>query len=272
MSDSDETRLAGPPSIDSRLSLRESASPSIESRPARPPSIDVNADLGEGFPNDRALLELVTSASICCGAHAGTPHLIRQTLRDAAARGVLIGAHPGYPDREGFGRRDQKLGASELIDLITAQIEALVSLAAQEGATVRYLKPHGALYNQAQREPHVARAVVESVRALGWPLLGQPGTVLETLAREHGVIYVAEGFPDRRYRPDGSLTPRSEPAAILLEPREIEEQVIRLVNDGRVATLCIHGDEPRAVANAALVRRVLTDHAIAVCSFGNGSG
>ncbi len=296
MSDSDERQPADPASIDSRLSLRESAShpneprparlPSIDSRlslresaplpneprPAGPTSIDVNADLGEGFPNDRALLELVTSASICCGAHAGTPLLIRQTLRDAVARGILIGAHPGYPDREGFGRRDQMLGTDELIDLITAQIAALMSLAAQEGATVRYLKPHGALYNQAQREPHVARAVVESVRARGWPLLGQPGTALETLARAHGVVYIPEGFPDRRYRDDGSLVPRSDPAAILLQPREIEEQVIRLVNEGRVTTLCIHGDEPGAVANAALVRRVLTDHAIAVCSFGNGSG
>jgi UPF0271 protein len=247
-------------------------SDSDERLPAAPRSIDLNADLGEGFPNDRALLELVTSASICCGAHAGTPLLIRQTLRDAAVRGVLIGAHPGYPDREGFGRRDQKLGTSELIDLITAQIAALMSLAAQEGATVCYLKPHGALYNQAQREPHVARAVVESVRALGWPLLGQPGTLLENEARENGVLYLAEGFPDRRYRSDGSLVPRSDPAAILREQREIEEQVIRLVNEGRVTTLCIHGDDPGAVANAALVRRVLTDHAIAVCSFGNGSG
>jgi 5-oxoprolinase (ATP-hydrolysing) subunit A len=272
MSNSDERQPAGPRSIVSRLSLRESASHLDETRSARPPLIDVNADLGEGFPNDRALLELVTSASICCGAHAGTPLLIRQTLRDAAARGVLIGAHPGYPDREGFGRRDQTLGANELINLIAAQIEALMSLAAQEGATVRYLKPHGALYNQAQREPHVARAVVESVRPLGWPLLGQPGTVLENVAREHGVVYIAEGFPDRRCRGDGSLVPRSDPAAILLQQREIEEQVIRMVNEGRVSTLCIHGDEPGAVANAALVRRVLTDHAIAVCSFGNGSG
>jgi UPF0271 protein len=283
MSDSDEKPSAERPSIDSRLSLRESASdsrlslresasPSNESRPPRPPSIDLNADLGEGLPNDRALVELVTSASICCGAHAGTPLVIGQTLRDAAARGVLIGAHPGYPDREGFGRRDQKLGTSELIDLITAQIEALISLAAQEGATVRYLKPHGALYNQAQREPHVARAAVEVAGSLGWPLMGQPGTVLETEAREHGVIYIAEGFPDRRYRADGSLVPRSDPAAILREPREIEEQVIRLVNEGRVTTLCIHGDEPGAVANAALVRRVLTDHAVAVCSFGHGLG
>jgi 5-oxoprolinase (ATP-hydrolysing) subunit A len=234
--------------------------------------IDLNADLGEGFPNDRALLDLVTSASICCGAHAASPLVIRQTLSDAATRGVSIGAHPGYADREGFGRREQKLNTLEVIDLITSQIAVLLNLAAEVGASVRYLKPHGALYNQAQRESHVARAVVEAARSLGWLLLGQPGTVLEALAREEGVVYVAEGFPERRYRSDGSLVPRSEPGASLHDPDEIEEQVIRLVSEGRFATLCIHGDEPGAVATAALVRRVCTAHGISVCSFENGKG
>ncbi len=241
-------------------------------QPEVPRSIDLNADLGEGFSNDRALLELVTSASICCGAHAGNPLGIRQTLRDAVARGVLIGAHPGYLDRDGFGRRDQKLRTDELITLINVQIEDLITLAAEEDATVAYVKPHGALYNQAQREPHVAHAVVKAVRARGWPLLGQPGSVLEPIAREQGVVYIAEGFPDRRYRSDGSLVPRSEPKALLHESHEIEEQVLRLLEAGRFATLCVHGDEPRAVATAALVRQVLAGHGIAVRSFGNGSG
>jgi lactam utilization protein B len=129
--------------------------------PARNRSIDLNADLGEGFPNDRALLDLVTSANICCGAHAGTPLVIRQTLRDSAALGVSIGAHPAYADREGFGRREQDLTTLQVLDLITSQITALMSLAAEVDATVAYLKPHGALYNQAQREPHVARALVD---------------------------------------------------------------------------------------------------------------
>jgi UPF0271 protein len=235
-------------------------------------SIDVNADLGEGFANDRALLDLVTSASISCGAHAGTPLAMRQTIRDAAARGVLIGAHPGYPDREGFGRREQKLTTAEMLELIRSQIETLTILAAEEGAKVCYLKPHGALYNQAQREPHVARAVVQAALALGWPLLGQPGNALETAARNHGVIFIPEGFPERRYRSDGSLVPRSEAGATLHEPKAIESQVIRLVSEGRVATLCIHGDEPGAVACAALVRRVLKQEGIAVRSFGSGPG
>jgi UPF0271 protein len=241
-------------------------------RGAEPPSIDLNADLGEGFPNDLALLDLVTSANICCGAHAGTPGVIRQTLREARARGVLIGAHPGYPDRETFGRREQERTTLELIDLISAQISAFMTLAEEEGATVRYLKPHGALYNQAQREPHVARAVAEAARALGWPLLGQPGSVLEAEARDRGIDYVAEGFPDRRYREDGSLVTRSEAGALLHEPHEIQEQVIRLVSAGRFSTLCIHGDSPGAVATAALVRRVLAQHGISVRSFGNRSG
>ncbi len=235
-------------------------------------SIDLNADLGEGFANDRALLDLVTSASICCGAHAGTPPVIRQTLADAAARRVLIGAHPGYPDREGFGRREQELTTGEVIDMITSQITMLQNLAAEVGATVSYLKPHGALYNQAQREPRVARGVIEAAGLLGWPLLGQPGTVLEAEARGRGVVYIAEGFPERRYRTDGSLVPRTEPGASLHEPHEIEEQAIRLVSEGRVATLCIHGDVPGAVATAALLRRVLTAQGIPVQSFGSGAG
>jgi len=239
---------------------------------ARPGPIDLNADLGEGFANDRALLELVTSANVCCGAHAGNPPAIRQTLRDATALGVCIGAHPGYADRSSFGRHEQKLSALEVMNLISSQISELTSLAAQVGARVLYLKPHGALYNQAQRDPEVAGGVVMAARAFGFPLFGLPGSLLESEANNHGVVYVAEGFTDRRYRADGSLAPRSEPGALLREPNEIEEQVIRMVREGRVATLCIHGDLPGAVANAELVRRVLNRHGIAVRSFVDGSG
>jgi UPF0271 protein len=240
--------------------------------PAPPRSIDLNADLGEGFANDRALLALVTSASICCGAHAGTALAIRATLRDAATRGVCVGAHPGYPDREGFGRREQKYSALEVSDLVSRQITELMSLAAEESSAVIYLKPHGALYNQAQREPEVARGVVAAARKFNLPLLGQPGSVLETEARRQEVVYVVEGFPDRRYRADGSLTPRTEAGAVLHEPDEIAEQVLRLLREKQVATLCIHGDEPGAVANARLVRDVLNRRGIAARSFMDGSG
>jgi UPF0271 protein len=240
--------------------------------PAQHRTIDLNADLGEGFPNDRALLELVTSANVCCGAHAGTPLAIRETLRDAAARGTSIGAHPGYADRENFGRREQKLTTVEALDLISAQIKALMGLALEVDAKVSYLKPHGALYNQAGREPDIARAVVTAAGTFGLPLLGLPGSLVEKLARDCGVVYVAEGFPDRRYRADGSLSPRSEPGALLCEPGEILAQVIRLLSEGRVQSLCIHGDEPNAVGNGLVVRDALKRHDIAIRAFVDGRG
>jgi UPF0271 protein len=231
-------------------------------------SIDLNADLGEGFPNDRALLELVTSASICCNVHAGSPEVIRRTLDQAAARGVVVGAHPGYRDREGFGRREQEMTWEEVWALIVYQMGVIDTLAAEAGLTVRFLKPHGALYNQAQRHSEIALGVLASVGSMfPIPLIGQPGSLLEQMAAVRSLPYVPEGFPDRRYRDDGSLVPRSEPDATLHDPAEIEAQVLRLVNERRVATLCIHGDDPRAVANAELVRRVLSEHGISIRSF-----
>ena len=233
----------------------------------RPSFIDLNADLGEGFPNDRALLELVTSASICCNAHAGSVDVIRQTLDAAARRGVVVGAHPGYPDREGFGRRDQHLTTEQVLDLILAQVRALQNLAETFDIEIAFLKPHGALYNQAQREQHVASAVVSAAVITDLPVLGLPGSLLDAEASKQRRTYIAEGFPDRRYRDPGSLVPRSEPDAILHDPAEIEAQVLRMVNKGRVATLCIHGDDPRAVANAELVRNVLLKNDITIRSF-----
>lgn len=230
-------------------------------------SIDLNADLGEGFPNDRALLRLVSSASVCCGAHAGDPLSIRQTLRWAREFGVVVGAHPGYRDREGFGRRERVMPAGHLDLEIAEQIAELTTWGAMEAVPIRFLKPHGALYNQAQREADVARVVLTAALTSNLPLLGQPGTLLESLAGERGVRFVPEGFPDRRYRPDGSLVPRTEPGAVLHDPREIEEQVLRLAEEGRVATLCIHGDEPAAVANADRVRRILENGGIVIRGF-----
>jgi UPF0271 protein len=230
-------------------------------------AIDLNADLGEGLPNDRALLGLVSSASICCGAHSGSVDAIRQTLADAADRGVVVGAHPGYPDREGFGRRNHRLESEQVEALVIDQVSVLAVLAHAAGVTIRYLKPHGALYNQAQREDPIASGVVSATSRLNLPLLGQPGGLVESLCVARGIRFFAEGFPDRRYRDDGSLWPRSEPGAILVEPEEMAQQVVRLVTEGRVATLCIHGDDPRAVVNAELVRRVLKTHGITLHSF-----
>jgi 5-oxoprolinase (ATP-hydrolysing) subunit A len=229
--------------------------------------IDLNADLGEGFPNDRALLERVSSASISCGAHAGDPEIIRQTLRNAWECGVAIGAHPGYPDREGFGRRERSISAEVVERLILEQVSTLMQLAEAEVVAVRFLKPHGALYNQAQRQEDVARGVISAALGLALPLLGQPGTLLESLAREQGVRFIAEGFPDRRYRGDGSLVPRSEPGAVLTSLDEIAAQVVRMAEEGSVATLCIHGDEPAAVANADRIRSILSRSGITIRSF-----
>lgn len=232
-----------------------------------PRSIDLNADLAEGCPNDRALLERVTSASLCCGAHAGDPESIRATLREARQLGVVAGAHPGYPDREGFGRRERSVTSSEVERLILDQLDTFRGLAGEMDVPIRFVKPHGALYNQAQRQEEVARGVIEALARLGLPLLGQPGTRLEALARERGIDFIPEGFPDRRYRDDGSLVPRNEPGAVLRDLGEIEEQVVRLVGEGHVATLCIHGDEPEAVANADRVRLILARHRIEARSF-----
>jgi UPF0271 protein len=230
-------------------------------------AVDLNADLGEGCPNDLALLARVSSASISCGAHAGDPATIRQTLQAARECGVVIGAHPAYPDREGFGRRERLIPAAEVEDLILEQTARLRLLAEAEALAIQFLKPHGALYNQAQRQADVALGVLNAARELGLPLLGQPGTFLDRLAREQSVRFIAEGFPDRRYRADGSLVSRGDPGAILHDLNEIEAQVVRMVEEGQVVTLCIHGDEPAAVANADRVRLILKKTGIAVRSF-----
>jgi UPF0271 protein len=228
--------------------------------------IDVIADLGEGFPNDEALLDLVTSAAISCGAHAGDPDTIRRVLRAARDRNVVVGAHPSYPDREGFGRRDRDMTAGEVGALIREQYAALHRLAVEEGVTIRFLKPHGALYNQAQRQDEPARGVVVAAMALRLPLLGQPGTFLEATARAAGLTFIPEGFPGRRYRSDGSLAPRTEPDA-LLSPEKLTDNVRALLSPRRVRTLCLHGDHPDVLAKALRLRAILAELAIPIRPF-----
>lgn len=230
------------------------------------PVIDLNADLGEGFPNDRLLLARVSSASVCCGAHAGDPATIRATLNASKEVGVIVGAHPGFPDRAGFGRREQVASSAEVERLIVDQVEAFNELAARVGIPIRFLKPHGALYNQAQWQTEIARGVVRAAARLRLPLLGQPRTLLATMATEAGIHYVAEGFPDRRYRADGSLVPRSAPDALIHDRNEMVDHVQRLIADG-VETLCIHGDDPAAVTNADRVRLILESSGIAIEGF-----
>jgi UPF0271 protein len=233
--------------------------------PAR--TIDLNADLGEGSAWDDELLRRVTSASVCCGAHAGDPATIRRTLGLARARGVAVGAHPGFADREGFGRRERAVSPDEVRQLILAQWDDLAALAAAEGVPLRFVKAHGALYNQAQRDDAIAAGVVSAVATLGRPVLGQPGGRLEAMARGAGLAFVAEGFADRRYRDDGRLVPRAEPGAILDDPRAIEAQVLLQVERGTVATICLHGDDPRSVGLADLVLATLRRAGVAVRSF-----
>ncbi|MBX6316048.1 MAG: LamB/YcsF family protein, partial [Isosphaeraceae bacterium] len=212
--------------------------------------------LGEGCPWDEALLERVTSASICCGFHAGGESTILPTLRAAKDRGVVVGAHPGYPDREGFGRREQAIATAEVERLIREQVVALAAMADRVGVPICFLKPHGALYNQAQRDEAVAAGVIAAASALGLPVLGLPGGQVEALAGTTGVRFLAEGFADRRYRADGQLVPRTEPDALLHDPAEIEAQVLRLVGRG-IDTLCLHGDNPDSIRLADLIRSAL---------------
>jgi 5-oxoprolinase (ATP-hydrolysing) subunit A len=229
-------------------------------------AIDLNADLGEGFPWDEPLLERVTSTSISCGAHAGDEESIRRALWAAKANGVAVGAHPGFEDREHFGRREIPYPGPSLEASLAVQLAHMNLLASAEGVTLRFVKPHGALYNQAQRDRAFARAVVSAVSKAGLALLGLPGTVLSDVAREAGVKYVTEGFIDRRYRADGSLVSRAEPDALLHDSAEIRSQLLRLVGAG-IETLCVHGDNPDSLRLAALALETFQAAGVRVRSF-----
>jgi UPF0271 protein len=219
--------------------------------------IDLNADLGEGTGFDAELLPLVTSANVCCGLHAGGPAEIAHTLRLAHEYGVTVGAHPGYADRENFGRREQYLADPELLALCLYQLGALDAVATACGLRVAYVKPHGALYNQACRDRRVAELVVRAAATFNWPVVGLPGSALEAACRDR-LPFVPEGFADRRYRSDGSLVPRSEPDAILNDPESAVRQVEWLIRHRGVRTICVHGDNPEAVRFARAIRDALS--------------
>ncbi|MBA4188666.1 MAG: lactam utilization protein B-like protein [Planctomycetaceae bacterium] len=215
--------------------------------------IDLNADLGEGAGFDAELMPLITSANVCCGLHAGGPADIARTLGLAHKHGVVIGAHPGYADREHFGRQELKLGNQELVALCVYQLGALYAMAAALGLRVSYVKPHGALYNQACRDRHVAELFIIAAAQLELPVVGLPGSELAEVCRER-IPFVPEGFADRRYRPDGSLVPRTDPDAFVHNPEEAVKQVEWLVADRGVRTICVHGDNPDAVAFTKALR------------------
>jgi 5-oxoprolinase (ATP-hydrolysing) subunit A len=208
--------------------------------------VDLNCDLGEGFGNDAAIMPWITSANICCGAHAGSEAETLATLERARAAGVVVGAHPGYPDRANFGRREWNTNPRDLLEECSRQLEDFLRLAKQVGVPVRYIKPHGAMYHQVSRVDNLAEAIVGLAKLHELSLIGLPGSRLDVRAREM-VPFFAEGFADRRYRDDGSLVPRGEPDAIIHDVGEAVAQVRRLVDKG-VRTVCVHGDQPQAVA------------------------
>lgn len=249
-------------------------------------AIDLNCDLGESYGvwpmgDDAGLLALVSSANVACGFHAGDPSTMRRTCRTAAERGVVVGAHVGYRDLAGFGRRFLDVEPDELVDEVVYQVGALAAVAAAAGTAVRYVKPHGALYTAISHHPGQAAAVVAAVRAVdaGLPLVVLPGSVVERLARDAGLRTVAEAFVDRGYRPDGSLVPRREPGALVTDPEQVAARAVRLATDGvveavdgtlvrlDVETLCLHGDTPGAVASAAAVRAALERGGVRVAPF-----
>ena len=253
--------------------------------------IDLNSDLGESFGawtmgDDAAMLEIVTSANVACGFHAGDPAGILQTLREAARRGVSIGAHVAYPDLSGFGRRNMDVASADLRAGVIYQIGALQALARVAGTQVRYVKPHGALYNTIAHDRRQATDVIEAVKAAddrlalvvlaGSPLAGSP---LAGWAREAGLTVVAEAFADRGYTPEGTLVSRREPGAVLHDAEQVAARMLRLVREGVVEavdgslakveadSICVHGDSPDAVAMARAVRRVLADAGVTLAPF-----
>jgi UPF0271 protein len=239
-------------------------------------NIDINCDMGESFGPwkmgaDDQVMPHITSANIACGAHAGDPTVMRRTVRLARAAGVAVGAHPGFADLQGFGRRELQADPSELEDSLVAQIGALSAIANAEGVGVQHVKAHGALYNMAARDATLAAAIARAIRACDPALImfGLPNSPLLAAGRAAGLRVAAEGFADRSYDPDGSLTPRARPGAVIHDPAAVVARALRMVRDGvvlpadgraielAVQTICVHGDTPGAADLAARIAAAL---------------
>jgi 5-oxoprolinase (ATP-hydrolysing) subunit A len=248
--------------------------------------LDLNSDLGESFGrwvlgDDEAMLGLVTSANVACGFHAGDATTLRRTCAQAAAGDVVVGAQVAYRDLAGFGRRFIDVQPSELTDDVLYQIGALEGLCRVAGTRVRYVKPHGALYNATVHHEEQAKAVAEAVRAYdpALPVLGLPGSRLLAAAEAAGLRAVPEFFVDRGYTPEGALVPRSQDGALLHDPAEVAARVVRMVEEGvvtavdgtdvavRAESACVHGDSPGAVAMAAAVRDALAGAGVELYAF-----
>lgn len=248
--------------------------------------IDLNADLGENSPerivaDDAGMLELVSSANVSCGFHAGTPEGIRQTLADAVARGTTIGAHPSHRDYEGFGRRPMNPAPAVLQADVEEQLGWMLDAARAAGGAVRYVKPHGALYNTIAGDERQARAVIAAVRAVDPSLvmLGLAGSAGLRWAADAGLATAAEAFADRGYLPDGRLVPRVDPGAVLDDPGAVAERMVRFAGEGVIRavdgtdvrvdarSICVHGDSPGALALARAVRDGLAGAGIRIRPF-----
>jgi 5-oxoprolinase (ATP-hydrolysing) subunit A len=249
------------------------------------PSVDLNSDLGEGFGayrcgDDEAMLSIVTSANVACGFHAGDPEIMARIFRIARERGVAIGAHPGFPDLWGFGRRRIPFTAGEIERLVAYQIGAAQALAAYAGHRITYVKTHGALGNIAEAERDVAEAVVRAMRAVDPSLALLAGALSEPLkaAAAAGVAAISEIFADRGYTPEGRLIPRGKPGAMIEDPAAAADRVLAMVESGAIITaegerlktpihsICVHGDSPHAVEAARQVRHRLEAAGVTVAA------
>lgn len=251
--------------------------------------IDLNSDLGESYGqwtlgDDSAILALVSSANVACGFHAGSPDVILATVRAAARQGVAVGAHVSYPDLVGFGRRNMDLSHDELVADVIYQIGALQGMAAAAGTRVRYVKPHGALYNTIAHNEKQGLAVIEAIKAVdpSLPLMGLAGSRILSLAAEQGLKTVAEAFADRAYHRDGTLVSRREAGAVLHDPQQVAERMLQMITDGGIISvegvftpikadsICVHGDSPAAIEMARHTRQLLTAHGITIAPFAEG--
>lgn len=248
--------------------------------------VDLNSDLGEGFGawkmgDDDAILQIVSSANVACGMHAGDPHIMARTFARAKELGVAVGAHPGYPDLWGFGRREMAFSEKEIEQFVAYQIGAAMGVSTYAGHPISYVKPHGALANLSQVDATVAGAIVRAMAAVDRKLvlLTFPDGHATRIAQEMGLRTCAEIFADRAYLPDGRLVPRKQPGAVLHDAEAVAERVVRMVNAGGVETIeggilpmeigsvCVHGDSLGAIEMAVAVRRRLEQAGIAVRPF-----
>lgn len=245
--------------------------------------IDLNCDMGESFGrytlgNDAAMLKLVSSANVACGLHAGDPSVMQQTVAKALQHDIAVGAHPGYPDRQGFGRRAMDLRGADLESTLIYQIGALAGFIQAAGGILYHVKPHGALYNCAARDRDVATSIARAIVAYNPALtiVTLPNSALAQVARERGLRVACEGFADRAYQDDGSLVPRSHPGAVIHDHARASVRAVRMVTQGevesisgktiplRIDTLCIHGDTPGAESIAATLRSALESAAVTI--------